>query len=89
MRALMLIQTPDMMRLFLDDLLMDSEIDLFTRRLQAADMLYIGTPYRYVRDSMGLSSKIIARISKQMRDKRGGYSEILEKLHPHGIRYFD
>jgi uncharacterized protein YerC len=88
-RAFRLTRTPDMMRLFLDDLLTENEADLCIRRFQAADMLRIGTPYSFIRNSTGLSPNTIAQISKKMRDNRGGYSEILERLHPNGIRYFD
>jgi len=88
-KVLMMTETPDMMRLFLDDLLTESEIDLCIRRLQAVYMLSLATPYRFVRNSTGLSPSTISRISKQLIDKRGGYSEALKRLYPNGIRYFD
>ncbi len=78
-----------MLRLFLDDLLTENEMDLLIRRLQAAYMLSLATPYSFVETSTGLSSSVIARISKQLRDKKGGYCEILRRLYPNGIRYLD
>lgn len=80
---------PDIMRLFLDDLMTESELDLCIRRFQAVYMLSIGTPYSYVSSATGLSSATIARISKQMCNRRNGYGEIMFRLYPNGIRYHD
>ncbi len=88
-RAFRLAETPNILRLFLDDLLTEKELNLFIRRLQAAYLLSLGTPYSFVKISTGLSQTTIARISKQLRDKRAGYNEILIRLNPNGFRYFD
>ncbi len=80
---------PDIMRLFLDDLMTESELDLCIRRFQAVHMLSMATPYALVSNVTGLSSATIARISKQICNRRNGYGEIMSMLYPNGIRYFD
>ena len=88
-KALMVIRTPDLMRLFLDDLLTKSEIEQCIRRLHAVELILMGAPYVFVRQSTGLGPSTIARISKQLIYKKGGYQEIMDRLHPNGFRYFD
>ena len=86
--ALMSAKTPDLMRLFIDDLLTKNELGHCIKRLKAVEMLLMGAPYSVVQTSTGLSSRIVARISKRLQDKRCGYCEIMERLHPNGIRHF-
>ena len=88
-KALMSADTPDLMRLFLDDLLTKTEIETFVRRFQTACLIMTGTPYDHITRLTGMSSKVIARISKSMINKRAGFQVIIKKMHPNGMHYFD
>src|ERR1035437_7827313 len=63
-KAIMSAETPDLMRLFLDDLLTKTEIETLVRRFQTAELIMLGAPYNQIIQSTGMSSKVIARISK-------------------------
>ena len=88
-KALMSADTPDLMRLFLDDLLTKTEIETFVRKFQAAYLIALGTPYTYIIRETGMSSKGIARISRSMTNKRNGFHVIIKKMHPNGMHYSD
>lgn len=66
---------------FLRDLLTESEINEFSRRLMAAELLFENVPYSSITDSTGLSSTTIARISKYLNNGNGGYNLVLSRLH--------
>jgi uncharacterized protein YerC len=86
-KAFMPIDTPDLMRLFLDDLMTKDEIERCADRLWTAEMIFTGMPYKAIQRYIGFSPVTIAKASKKMIGQRGGYCEIMRKLHPHGIRY--
>lgn len=88
-KALMIADTPDLMKLLLDDLLTITEIDTLVRRFQTAELIMVGTPYNQIIRSTGMCPKVIARISKSMINKRGGFQVIIKKAHPKGMRYYD
>jgi len=78
---------PDSLRLFLDDLLTKSELEQCIKRMYAANLLVLGTPFKFIVMMTGLSTATITRISRQTRHKNGGYCSTLRKLYPQGIRY--
>jgi len=82
-------ENPDLLRLFLDDLLIKSEIEQCVMRIYAANLLALAMPYTFVRQLTGLSNSTISRISKQICNKKGGYYATLQKLYPRGISYFN
>lgn len=81
--ALLALETPDEARRFLRDLMTESEIDEFSKRLQAAEMLTQKVPYSDIEKTTGLSSTTVARVSKWLNRGEGGYTAIIAKLHHH------
>ena len=88
-RAICSFKTPDGLRLFFDDLMTEVEIEHFSKRLYAAELMNQGAPYKAIRQLTGFSPNTIAKISKQMINKKGGFQEALLKLYPHGRRYHE
>ena len=68
-------------RHFLRDLMTEGEIEEFAKRLQAAEMLAARIPYSEIEKKTGLSSTTVARVSKWLKGKEGGYRTILHRLH--------
>ncbi len=87
--AFRIAHTPALMRNLMKDILTPGEKNTLTQRLKAACMLKDGATYKQVVDVTGLSSTTIARISKSLSNKKGGFYEIIKKLDPHGESYFD
>ena len=56
---------PDLMKIFLDDLLSKNELEQCDSRLNTAYLLCLGTPYDFIRELTGQSYTTIARISKK------------------------
>ena len=77
------------MKEFLDDLLSDDEFKRFAAKLYVLENLFTGTPYSYMCETGGLSSKTIATISKKTADKKGGYYRLMRSRYPRGFRYFE
>ena len=80
-RAVLLLETPDEVRGFLRDLMTESEITEFSKRLKAAQMLNNKISYVEIEKETGLSSTTIARVSKWLNSKEGGYKNVINKLH--------
>lgn len=68
---------------FLRDLLTESEIVEFAKRLKTAEMLSENIPYSVIEKETGFSSTTVARVSKWLNSGMGGYKEILSKMHHH------
>ncbi len=66
---------------FLRDLLTESEIEEFTKRLQTAELLSKGVHYSAIEEKTGFSSTTVARVSRWLKSGKGGYRDVLEKLH--------
>jgi uncharacterized protein YerC len=77
------------MKEFLDDLLSEKEFKRFVARLQTLEQIFMGTPYSYMTETNGLSSKTISAISKKTADKKGGYYRVMRERYPRGFKYFD
>ncbi|MDP2649045.1 MAG: YerC/YecD family TrpR-related protein [bacterium] len=84
-RAILALETRDEVRRFLRDLLTPVEIDEFTRRFQAAEMLSERIPYTSIVRQTGLSSTTVARVSKWLKGSEGGYRTAISRLHHHPI----
>ena len=68
---------------FLRDLMTEAELKEFSNRWQAAQMLAENTPYTQIIKKTGLSSTTVARISKWLKNGKGGYKLMLNRLHHH------
>ena len=68
---------------FLRDLMTESEITEFSKRLQAAEMLSAKIPYSTIERQTGFSSTTVARVSKWLTSGTGGYKEIISNMHHH------
>ncbi|MHB0978332.1 MAG: YerC/YecD family TrpR-related protein [Minisyncoccota bacterium] len=65
---------------FLRDLLTEGEIKEFSKRLQTAEMLSKGVHYSAIEEKTGFSSTTVARVSRWLKNGKGGYKGILKKL---------
>ena len=68
---------------FLRDLLTEGEIEEFSKRFLAANMLSNNTQYDVITKKTGLSSTTVARIQKWLRGPLGGYRLVINNLHHH------
>lgn len=82
-RAILSLKTSDEAKRFLRDLMTEKEIIEFSKRLQTAEMLTAKTPYSVIEQKTGLSSTTVARVSKWLNGKEGGYKTIISRLHHH------
>ena len=81
--ALLSIDTPELMKSFLRDVMTEKEITEFSKRLKAAKMLIASATYTDVALATGLSSRTIARISDWIKKGNGGYSQVITNLQAH------
>ena len=80
-RAILGLKTSGEVGNFLRDLMTTKEIEEFGKRLQAAELLSEDVPYTTIKKETGLSSTTIARVSKWLKGKEGGYKSVIKKLH--------
>ncbi len=81
--AILYLKNEDEAKRFLRDLLTSQEIEEFSKRLEAARMLSANTQYTTITEKTGLSSTTVARISKWLNGKFGGYRLVLDRMHHH------
>ena len=79
-KALLSLETATEAEMFLYDLMTKKEIEEFSNRLEAAKMLTQQNTYMVIAKKTHLSSTTIARVSKFLQGKGGGYKSILNKL---------
>lgn len=82
-RAILTLTRTDDAQRFLRDLLTEDEIEEFARRFRAAELLAINIPYSTIEMETGLSSTTVARVSRWLNGRGGGYRRVISKLHPH------
>jgi len=82
-QAILALKTKDEARRFLRDLMTEKEIEEFSKRLEAAEMLTEKVPYSTIEKETGLSSTTVARVAKWLNGKGGGYRTVISKLHHH------
>ena len=80
-KAFLALETTEETKHFLRDLMTKKEIIEFGNRLQAAVMLTKRVHYNAIEEKTGLSSTTVARVSKWLKGKEGGYRTIINKLH--------
>ncbi len=81
--AILSLKNIDEARRFFRDLLTEQEILEFSRRWLAAVMLSKNIPYSNIVKTTGLSSTTVARISKWLNGRLGGYRTAIKRLNPH------
>lgn len=81
LQAILALETSSEAKVFLRDLMTQSEIEEFSKRLKTAEMLLEKIPYSIIEKEVGFSSTTIARVSKWLNYKQGGYKLIISKLH--------
>ncbi|MDO8529993.1 MAG: YerC/YecD family TrpR-related protein [bacterium] len=81
--AILTLKTFDEAKRFLRDLMTEKEITEFTKRFTAAQMLAEKVPYSIIEKKTGLSSTTVARVSKWLNGKEGGYKKAIQKMHHH------
>ena len=81
--AFLSISSRDQAKRFFRDLMTESEITEFAKRLQSAILLSDKVPYSKIENETGFSSTTVARVSKWLTSGTGGYKEIISKLNVH------
>lgn len=81
--AILALKTSDEAKRFLRDLMTETEIIEFAKRLQTAELLSENVPYSIIEKKTGLSSTTIARVSKWLNNGMGGYQLMIARLHHH------
>ena len=84
-QAILSLRGQDEVRRFLRDLLTPGEIEEFAKRLKTARLLSENVPYSTIEKETGLSSTTIARVSKWLNGKEGGYRSVISKMHHRSI----
>ena len=79
--AILSLQNKDEIERFLRDLMTKQEIDEFSKRFLAAQMLSKKIQYCEIIEKTGLSSTTIARISKWLKGPLGGYRLVINNLN--------
>jgi TrpR-related protein YerC/YecD len=79
-KTILRVESPDECRKFFRDLLTENEISEFALRWKAAQMLDQGIPYTIIVAKTGLSSRTIARVRRWLKEGRGGYHMMLERV---------
>ncbi len=79
-RAILMLQTPEECRSFLNDLCTSSELQEMARRLRAAKMLKRGYVYSEIAEQTGLSTATISRVNRCLKYNGDGYLQILDRL---------
>lgn len=82
-QAILVLQNEEEAERFLRDLLTKEEIREFSRRWEVAQLLAGKVSYVNIEKQTQMSSTTIARISKFLRGKFGGYQLVLDRLHHH------
>lgn len=81
LKAILSIENEIEAKAFLRDLLTSGEILECAKRLKTAQMLLDKTPYSTIETETGFSSTTIARVAEWLKNGKGGYKLILNKLH--------
>lgn len=79
-QAFLKLRNIDEIKIFLKDLLSNSEQESIASRVVIAQMLEQGLPYTQIERETGASSATIAKISENLKYGNDGYKLILERL---------
>ncbi len=78
-KALLSIKSESNMINFLRDIATLEELETISSRLQVAEMINKGIPYRTIAEKTGVSTATITRIAHWINHGEGGYNKILNK----------
>lgn len=78
--AILALKNKNEAKKFLRDLLTEAELNEFSNRWMAAQMLDAGNSYIEIVKKTGLSSTTVARISKWLYKGEGGYRLMLRRM---------
>jgi TrpR-related protein YerC/YecD len=79
--AFLKLHTEEEIKLFLKDLLSNSEQKAIAERFNIALMLERGVPYTQIERETGTSSATIAKVSENLKYGNDGYKLIIDRLH--------
>lgn len=79
-QAFLKLRNMDEIKIFLKDLLSNSEQKSIASRVVIAQMLEQGLPYTQIERETGASSATIAKVSENLKYGNDGYKLILERL---------
>lgn len=78
-KSLLLLRNESEIANFLKDLMTMKELENFSRRLKAAQLLESGYAYNEIERQTGLSSATIAKVSESLKYGYEGYKLVLER----------
>ncbi len=78
--ALCSLDSPDEIRLFLEDLCTPAEIEALVDRWRVAQLLDLGHTYRDIRERTQVSVTTIGRVARFMEMGTGGYRTVLDRF---------
>ena len=78
--ALCSLDSPDEIRLFLEDLCTPAEIEAMVDRWRVAQLLDQGHTYRDIRERTQVSVTTIGRVARFMEMGAGGYRTVLDRI---------
>jgi len=79
-QAFLKLRNIDEIKIFLKDLLSNSEQESIASRVVIAQMLEQGLPYTQIERETGASSATIAKVSENLKYGNDGYKLLLERL---------
>ena len=79
-RALAAIDSEDVARRFIEDILTKKEIISISQRLRVAQMLCEDEKYAMIEKATGASSATVVRVNQCIRYGAGGYRAVLDRL---------
>ncbi|MBU6231706.1 MAG: hypothetical protein KGI45_02805 [Patescibacteria group bacterium] len=85
LKAFSCINNRDFARSFLDDLFTKKELENLIERLEIAELILIGTPYKDICLARGISSKTVSRLSRRLRGWNSGLKQAMRHVYPEGL----
>lgn len=80
-KAILKLRTEDEVRLFMRDLLTNSELETLALRWKVAKMLDQGLPYTQIERETGASSATIAKVSEYLKYGNDGFRLVLDRIN--------
>ncbi len=81
-RALAVLDRPQDVAAFLQDLCTPAEIEAMTDRWRVVPLLLEGVPYRDIHERTLVSVTTIGRVARSLERGAGGYAEAAKRQHP-------
>lgn len=79
-RAILLLQTPEEIYSFFQDLCTSAELNAIEQRYEVAKMLYNGMIYSDILAKTGASSATVSRVNRSLVNGDGSYEQIFARL---------